>query len=445
VKLEPGAIVIWTFVAVAGVLSAHQLIDPDLGWNLASGRWIALHGRLPLEDPFAIDSAPWVDYCWLPQVLFYGVYALFGFQGLLSLQTALCCLSAVLGLALIGVTGRRRSEIVYAGALLLFIVPIFHLRPQLLSLILFQWFLLWRRRVGRSNAELALILLLWVNTHVYWIFGPLIVLWDRRNKREVLLAGISCLLSPYGVLNLLPVYQYAFEHSHTKGMVREFQSVAQVGGYLLPVCVALFCWQLYRRRDREVVLNGGFFALSFFQMKFAPLFGVKSLAGEVGRTNASLVALHGMLATAICALGVLVFVPSPVRDAEADLLDIGEKLSAEHGVIGNTFDDGGWLELGLSLPKSDGSPTMRPVIDGRTLVMGKDRLVKFHQVMKGEFSYCRFIREWGAQYVVTKNALRTLERLTHEGCSYSEPLYSGAVYELRRLEGLQGAQPKAAN
>jgi hypothetical protein len=45
----------------------EPVVDPDIWWHLAAGRWIAEHGAVPVVDPFMTRGVAhvWLDYSWL--------------------------------------------------------------------------------------------------------------------------------------------------------------------------------------------------------------------------------------------------------------------------------------------------------------------------------------------------------------------------------------------
>src|SRR5690349_1734497 len=70
-------------VVVAGWLGCVELLDSDVWWHLASGRWIVANRGVPRLDPFSFASAdrPWIDLHWGFQVLLWMVYRAGGVAG----------------------------------------------------------------------------------------------------------------------------------------------------------------------------------------------------------------------------------------------------------------------------------------------------------------------------------------------------------------------------
>jgi Flp pilus assembly protein TadD len=145
--------------------------DFDLGWQLATGRWIVEHHRIPSTEVFSYTAQgqPWI-YPVGSGLLFYGVYVLGGWV-LLSWLGAVVCAGTV------GTMLRRGSMM--TAVLAIIAVPRIaqHTVPRadMFTLLLFAVFLvlLWRQHEG-GGARLWLLPVLmaaWVNLHLGFIAG----------------------------------------------------------------------------------------------------------------------------------------------------------------------------------------------------------------------------------------------------------------------------------
>jgi hypothetical protein len=89
-------------------LFSHEISDFDFWWTLKSGEYIAQTHRLPVPDPFAFTTSMARDayagesfvrrfnltFEWLAQLIFYGVYRVGGFAGIVFFRALLlsaCC------------------------------------------------------------------------------------------------------------------------------------------------------------------------------------------------------------------------------------------------------------------------------------------------------------------------------------------------------------------
>jgi len=149
----------------------HTLAESDMGWHLATGRWIVQHHQIPRTDVLSFTSAgtPWT-YPPFAGVLLYLTYCAFGYAGL-SWFCAVACLAVVAILV-------RRGD--FASALLAMLaVPSIAARTEpradLFSTLFFALFFgeLWAYHRGKSARLwlLPVLMLLWVNLHPGFVVG----------------------------------------------------------------------------------------------------------------------------------------------------------------------------------------------------------------------------------------------------------------------------------
>jgi tetratricopeptide (TPR) repeat protein len=154
----------------------HTLQDFDLGWQLATGRWVLQHHQIFSTDVFSYTAhgASWI-YPVLSGIVFYVTY-LTGGYALLSWMGAATCTATVVLLI-------RRNNIATC-VLALVAVPLIANRTQpraeMFTTILFAAFLslLWRHyRIGHDLAKpsclrlLPLLMIAWVNLHLGFVAG----------------------------------------------------------------------------------------------------------------------------------------------------------------------------------------------------------------------------------------------------------------------------------
>lgn len=145
--------------------------DPDFGWQLARGRWIAQHHHVFSADVLSY-TVPGVDavYPALGGVVLYWIYLLGGYQ-LLSWACAMACAGTVALLL------RRGNAVTAAIAIL--VVPFLAMRSvprsELFAILIFATYvsLLWEHHVtGRAALWLLpLLMVLWVNVHFSFFSG----------------------------------------------------------------------------------------------------------------------------------------------------------------------------------------------------------------------------------------------------------------------------------
>lgn len=436
----------------------RPLLDLDLGWHLVGGLWILDHDAVPWRDFLGVEGRPWVAYSWLPEVAFASLFRWRGFEALLVLQIGALLLSALVLYTTLRECARRAlhgdqnpflAHIVPILAFLLamqFLAPVWYLRPQLLSVLLFTILLGWAEADELKFRATLPLAILWANIHVMWVSVPGVVLlygiFRKPGKarltavlQSLLLCGAGC-CTPYGLTQYQVLIDYAVHHREAYLLIKEFQPLMPDFGYLfwlfaatgLSLAVSLR-GMLERGRTATVILFVATFLGAASQRKYLPFFGVVAgvvMAGEIlplllrrrslARAQESLdrpapgVALS---AGGLCLLFALCFfalfpAQTPILAFQQELLDLGPKLEAtvEPGQspvpVLNYFDDGGWLALSLYLARSNHAEESRfkTTIDGRTLVMGEARLREFRDLITGTKNICRILGQWKPRVAV---------------------------------------------
>jgi tetratricopeptide (TPR) repeat protein len=158
-------------LAYAFLAGLRTVADFDLGWQLATGRYILHHHLIPSTEVFSYTAHgnPWL-YPPFSGVIFYLLYLAGGYAAL-SWLSALACLATV---AIIAGQGTRTSAalaIVAVPAIAFRTVP----RAELFTTILFAAFtaILWNHYQGGKARLflLPLLMLAWVNLHTGFIAG----------------------------------------------------------------------------------------------------------------------------------------------------------------------------------------------------------------------------------------------------------------------------------
>lgn len=218
-----------------GFIAGVALHDPDTCWMLSMGHWIIDHQLLPYVDPFTssirdyvlIPGRPLLEYHWLPEITWYGVYACGGLVGLLAF--AALFLYATYFLIPFALLDRARTpHLVTLGLIVLSVLLAesrFLARAHIctfLFLALLLNILLCRdyRSVRTASLQVLLaliVMIFWVNCHIFFPLGLLVLLtvslsrlaeWllIRREEKPPLfflaalpLAGIAAtLINPWG-------------------------------------------------------------------------------------------------------------------------------------------------------------------------------------------------------------------------------------------------------
>ncbi len=162
------AAVVLVYAFLAGL---RTVSDFDLGWQLATGRWVAQHHSVASVDVFSYTAQgePWI-YPAGAGLFFYAAYLLGGYS-LIAWIGALACVAAVALLL-------RRGTVVNA-AVAVFAVPLIAVRTtpraDMFTVVLFAAFLsiLWENyRTGHASlCLLPLLMLAWANLHFGFAAG----------------------------------------------------------------------------------------------------------------------------------------------------------------------------------------------------------------------------------------------------------------------------------
>jgi len=226
-------------LGATGLLAAYQLEEPDLWFHLAMGRYVVTEQVVPSVDPFVYSSPPtgaaWLRMHWLWQVLTYRLATWIGIEGL-----NLCKVIAVVGLMGAALAVGRVSMVALATAplALALLAWRFHPRPELVTwAMMVGWVAVlerersgvWcgpskqprpeRRQPTRWLWVLPVATVIWVNMHVYFVLGWVILaaylieaMVERRGGHRLtgvlLLCVAASLLNPTGWRGAILPLQY---------------------------------------------------------------------------------------------------------------------------------------------------------------------------------------------------------------------------------------------
>lgn len=165
-------LVLGTIAVVYAVLAGLATVaDPDLGWQMATGRWVAQHHHVFSTDVFSYTASgtPWI-YPVGAGLIFYGAYLLGGFA-------LISWIAATAGAGTVALLLRRGSA--YTAAIAILAVPLIAFRAvpraEMFTAVLFAAFLslLWQNYTTcRAPLWLLPILMVaWVNLHLGFAAG----------------------------------------------------------------------------------------------------------------------------------------------------------------------------------------------------------------------------------------------------------------------------------
>lgn len=215
----------------------RTVTDPDLGWQMATGRWIVQHHQIPSTDVFSYTAygRPWI-YPVGSGLLFYALYLLGGYALLSWLGAAACVGTTALLL-------RRGSA--FTAAIAIIAIPLIASRTtprsDMFTVVLFAAYLsvLWENyQTGRAALwALPLMMLAWVNLHLGFI------------------AGLG-LIGAFVALEVLRMLSSA--EQRREGMLRLRRALPWYVATALATLINPWGWELYRaiiRQNRAMALH----------------------------------------------------------------------------------------------------------------------------------------------------------------------------------------------
>ena len=169
------AVLLLLVMANALVAGLHTVRDFDMGWHLATGRWVVQHHAVPSSDvlSYTTAGARWI-YSPFAGVLLYLIYSLAGYAGL----SALCALVCV---ATVAYLVRKRDLAALVLSMCAINAIAFRSEPRadmfnagFLALFLGE---LWGFHRGSSKRlwVLPLTMLIWVNFHPGFVLGLAVI------------------------------------------------------------------------------------------------------------------------------------------------------------------------------------------------------------------------------------------------------------------------------
>ncbi len=272
------------------MIQVDRNLTQDLGRHVTLGKMMVETGAVPNQNIFSYTNPefPFINHHWLSEVVFYVVTYGLGMNALLYLRNMLW----LLALIIVWVVAKRqgaRSEMI---ALVSLIVVLSYanrmfIRPELFGFVLFSvclWYVLAVPKQWRFYLALPIILALWVNLHLTFVFGAFLVfllaLRTRHDRRGAIAMGslFMLLLNPSGLrgalypLTLFGNYGFAIVENMSIPFL-----IQRLGGmwywYLLALVVAGYGCAVIafiQKKRIEALLLLLFGAASFMQIRHFP-------------------------------------------------------------------------------------------------------------------------------------------------------------------------------
>ncbi|MEK7546720.1 MAG: hypothetical protein AAB536_00860 [Patescibacteria group bacterium] len=415
------------FICLVFLYSFNQINNSDTFYDLKTGQYILENFKIPTHDIFSLPAygAPWVPHEWLAQIIFYLVYGIGGFLGLIVF-------SALFGVSTYYILWRlavKKGADFHLSILLMFLLSYLTLelwvpRPQIFAYLSFAVliYLLESYRDKPDKKYLlgsVLTIWFWANTNASFILGLVVIVFyffsemmgnrwrELVNKslslEEVKNLGFAAAASIFAAF-LTPAGYHGFLYSFYVKEVANYLNVlewkpitvflyevqAQFFLAILFLVDAFFVWWFWLRKEsRDITLLGlalGVSLLPFISIRHVGFWPIALFVSAA-------VSLSGMLKIFLTrfsdkSLGIFLFIIGIVF-ISGRLLWFPKSLISEniipvkavdfikenqiHGPLFNLYNEGGYLIFRLW-------PEDKVFIDGRSEVYGGQPIIDFFTI-----------------------------------------------------------------
>lgn len=379
-------------------------ITQDLGRHLITGEIILKTYSVPKTNLFSytFPNFPFINHHWLSEVLYSISSSKIGFNGLLVFNTAFILLS--FGLIIVSVY-KKVGSLTILFCSLLYIPILFErtdVRPESFSFLFLSLFIVilykFREKFTRLIFLLPLLELLWVNMHIYFPIGVVIVLFFaldylllgkfKINKRTSILGSVLILttlvtlINPNGIkgalypFSVFQNYGYPIEENQNIFFLWNIVHKQSIVFFFIAVPILFVSLLLNFKRVLAVewLISIFFTIFAAFSIRNFPLFVFATLIPFAKSFSSIKLSLpkHAKTAFFVFLLGLAVFEAQQIyaKKGFGFGLDSGAKQGVDFfikqdlkGPIFNNFDIGSYLDYRF-YPKekvfADGRPEAYP-------------------------------------------------------------------------------------
>ncbi len=292
-----------------------NLTTADLGRHIMNGKLFVNAENLDISRnallhtnffSFTNPDFPFVNHHWGSGILFYFIFSIFSFAGL-SFFYGLCI---ILSSILLFYIWRNKLPLFISFPIMLFLIPLItertEIRPEglsylFISIIITLLYLYSTNQIKQKYLwSIPIISLLWVNTHIYFIFAPFFIgmfLLERlirkdfkKSKTLGIILGISTLaicINPYGLYGIIYPFLVFKNYGY---LIVENQSIPflidyginnpnflwwQISTFFL-IFTSLFTFWKYPQKFPIAlfIITLVFGILSFLGIRYFPLYGI---------------------------------------------------------------------------------------------------------------------------------------------------------------------------
>ncbi|MEX2090620.1 MAG: hypothetical protein WD989_00605 [Candidatus Paceibacterota bacterium] len=443
---------ILVFVFFASLL-VHPIysINQDIGRHLKSGQIIWETGDVYKTNLFSFTEPDhrFINHHWLSEVVFYWTNRLFNIEALIILKVVVLLTALALIFLAVKNISSAWALILSALAGIAVFIERTDVRPEIFSYLFLSFFLFaifrakyspegekwsrlpkavedprYRKAISGLYA-LPVVQLFWSNMHIYFVLGPILMLFfliDQRKYLPIFLAtGAATLVNPNFIsgalypLRILNSYGYTIAENQNIFFLRDYGiSVGNIQIFQLSVvmlAVSFFVAWRKHHRDLFELLTAGFFTIMAFLMlrnfgiyalAFIPIVAL-NLSTVLPLTTLDVVSPQRHRVSLYVAISVVLalLIWNNVR-ADKFSLAIppgaagGVKFIQDNNISGpvfNNFDVGSFL-IWKTFPEQ------KVFVDGRPEAYSVDFFEKIYKPMQEDpVAWERYSKEYGINYV----------------------------------------------
>ncbi len=198
------AIALFLLIAAAAVAPIRSY---DFFWHLATGRWIVEHRAIPINDPFALASAPkpWINGEWLYEIALYAGQSAAGFRGVSLLNGLFVAAIFTIGFWFAARESDMGLALFLAATAFAGASDRLGVRPAAAAALLAACAVVLlgsKLTPARLAIAYALLTVLWINTHPSALLAPVLAVTTLLIgwRRWLVVAGstLALLVNPFG-------------------------------------------------------------------------------------------------------------------------------------------------------------------------------------------------------------------------------------------------------
>lgn len=296
-----------------------DLTTADLGRHIANGRYFFENHKIPEKNLYSYTNpdASFVNHHWGSGIIFYLIWKYFDFSGLNSFYISMSLLTFFLIFSLT----KKFSGLAIATFVATLTIPLIgdrtEIRPEIFSyffsVVFFQ--LLWKYKYENISSRwllfLPIIMIIWVNMHIYFIFGIGIFglffldALPEKNKKKSKALGIilfltilATLFNPLGIkgalypFNIFQNYNYRVLENQSIGFLSHLNFIANPNLLIFKITLS-------------ILLLSHLALLIFNRKKISwPLFGLAITISILGWSALRNFALFGYFSIPVIAHGI---------------------------------------------------------------------------------------------------------------------------------------------